>query len=358
MNNIELLKQELINQKNLIESKGGVVNVANLNPSPTEITKGINTLGTPDFSASTATEIDVAKGKTFYSKNSELKTGTMPTFYEQCENIFIYDHINGQMADPFTLTLPTGLEVIRPHMFDYNYNPITFVINEDVKVIGDYAFANAENAYFPNFNDLPIVEEIGDGVFENSSLKGIDFTNLPKSITKIGSRAFFGTHYTKPSFIFNSNITEIGTYAFAQYNRILADTLVFPETMGITELPSYMFQFVGFNCDFVAPSYITQIPTNFNNNGGFNNIVLHENITHLRVNSFAMLNTFPISDCPLQTVTFLSTTPPSCGTSVFPIQAVQRGFKIYVPDESLESYKTTKNLTNYASFMLPMSQKE
>ncbi len=358
MNNLELLKQELINQKNLIESKGGTVKVANINPSPSEITAGINGLGTPDFSASTATELDVAKGKTFYSQNSELKTGNMPTFYEQCENIFIYDHLNGVAVDPFNIVLPTGHEVIRPHLFDYNYNPITFTINEDVKVIGDYAFGHAENATFTNFNDLTMLEELGEGVFAYSSMRGIDFTRLPNSLTKIGSHAFYGTHYETPSFVFNSAIEEIGTYAFAQQSRIMANTLTFPEESALTELPGYMFQFVGFNCDFVVPSYIDTIPLGFNNNGGFKNIILHENVISLRNSCFGMVNTMPVSDCNLETVTFYAVTPPTFASGVFSTQAISKGFKIYVPDESVESYKAAKYFTTYASCVLPMSQKE
>lgn len=44
MDNLEILKQELLAQKAAIESKGGTVVVAENNPSPSEITAGINTI--------------------------------------------------------------------------------------------------------------------------------------------------------------------------------------------------------------------------------------------------------------------------------------------------------------------------
>lgn len=44
MTALEELKQELINQKNAIEDMGGTVIVANLYPSPAEITAGIKTI--------------------------------------------------------------------------------------------------------------------------------------------------------------------------------------------------------------------------------------------------------------------------------------------------------------------------
>ena len=76
MENLEVLKLELLSQKTEIENKGGVVNVANNNPSPSEITAGIKTIVMPDFSSANATVEDVIDGKTFYAGNSEIKVGT------------------------------------------------------------------------------------------------------------------------------------------------------------------------------------------------------------------------------------------------------------------------------------------
>ena len=41
MSNIEMLKQELLLQKSIIEQKHGKILVKNNNPSPSEITEGI-----------------------------------------------------------------------------------------------------------------------------------------------------------------------------------------------------------------------------------------------------------------------------------------------------------------------------
>ena len=66
------IKQHLIDQQQIIEEKGGVVNFLNDYPAPEEITEGIKTIITPDFTVATATEADVATGKTFYSNSSQL----------------------------------------------------------------------------------------------------------------------------------------------------------------------------------------------------------------------------------------------------------------------------------------------
>ena len=83
MDNLELIKMELLSQKNAIENKGGTVVVKNVNPSPSEITEGIKTINIPNLSEATATESDVISGKTFYAGNNTLKFGSkeIPDFY-------------------------------------------------------------------------------------------------------------------------------------------------------------------------------------------------------------------------------------------------------------------------------------
>lgn len=60
MTSLEELKQELINQKNEIEAKGGTVIVANTYPSPAEITAGIKTITASTNSGDTTVTITSA----------------------------------------------------------------------------------------------------------------------------------------------------------------------------------------------------------------------------------------------------------------------------------------------------------
>lgn len=76
MQSLEILKQELITQKDLLDSKGFPVNVKNINPSPSEITEAIQNIDI-DFTKSDAVESDVVLGKSFFSKDSSLKVGTL-----------------------------------------------------------------------------------------------------------------------------------------------------------------------------------------------------------------------------------------------------------------------------------------
>ena len=74
MSSLEIIKQELIKQKNMLENKGFTVSVSNINPSPTDISNAINNIDVR-FSETTATEYDVLKGKTFISKTQDSEIG-------------------------------------------------------------------------------------------------------------------------------------------------------------------------------------------------------------------------------------------------------------------------------------------
>lgn len=96
MQNLETLKQELINQKAEIEAKGGEVIVANINPSPKEITEGIKTIIGADLSDATAKTSDVLSGKTFYAGDHTKKMGTLTKPDTATATARAYDVLSGK----------------------------------------------------------------------------------------------------------------------------------------------------------------------------------------------------------------------------------------------------------------------
>ena len=78
MNSLETLKHELITQKQLLEEKGFEVTTNHTHPSPAEITTAIDNINI-NFPSTTALPEDVRLGKTFYSQDSNIKTGTLDT---------------------------------------------------------------------------------------------------------------------------------------------------------------------------------------------------------------------------------------------------------------------------------------
>lgn len=358
MNNLEVLKQELKNQKNAIENKGGVVNVANTNPSPSEITAGISTIPSQNLKPTTATAEDVIKGKTFYTGDGVLRSGTQPTFFEQCDKLFIYDDVSGTVGNSISLTLPQGMEILRGYMFYKNPNPMTVTFNTDLVRIGEYAFGTVENLELTNFSELTNLECIASGAFSYGDVTSIDFSNLPASLTTLEDRVFLSDIQANPTIVVPSGLEKMGVYAFAGPTRHYAKEIIFPEYMSITSVEQGIVQNVVFESDFRAPSYWVDIGTSFNYNGGFPNIVIPANILQLKTACFGAPTTSPNSDFILRTVTFESTTPPKIASSSFATQHMNNGFKVYVPDESLEAYKTASYYTKFANCILPMSQKE
>ncbi len=79
MTSLEELKQELINQKNEIEAKGGTVIVANTYPSPAEITAGIKTITASTNSGDTTVTITSANTQNSASNTISSVDSTLNT---------------------------------------------------------------------------------------------------------------------------------------------------------------------------------------------------------------------------------------------------------------------------------------
>ena len=161
MNNLESLKQELLLQKSVIESMGGVVNVANRNPSPSEITRGISSISVPDFSGADATEQDVLLGKKFYAGSNELKTGkfSLDELNLAKRHIFEYQEDVIYSERRFAYDIPTDIPVLRYGMFRDNQNYIDIYFNNAITAINSYAFNNTPNFRYFNFGEIQLLKQ-------------------------------------------------------------------------------------------------------------------------------------------------------------------------------------------------------
>ncbi len=168
MNSLEIIKQELINQKNILEQRGIVVNTINLNPSPSEITQSLEDIS--DFLLATAKEEDVRAGKTFYAQNNQLKTGTY--------DLSVVDTLNNKIIQLLSCTedteiiLPDTLTEVRPYAFFSNYTTGKFykhdmVIPDSVKRVNNYGF------YYSNLTgklEIPKDCLVGSNSFSYSNI--------------------------------------------------------------------------------------------------------------------------------------------------------------------------------------------
>ncbi len=357
MNSIELLKQELGYQKELIEQAGGTVSVANEHPSPSEITEGIRSLSSIDLTVATATPEDVLMGKTFFAGTSEMKVGTSIANPNTINYMFMYKFKEKQTEDTIYYSMSTSQTFVGKYKFYQNHNPISFTFGENLVNIEEYAFYESKNFIFTNFSELTKLKTLGIYCFTYSVAQGLDFSNLPDSLTAIGTAAFAYVVPDSLNYRLPPKINNMGQMVFKQTSRFQAGSLDL-SVFTYNSLPSYTFQNVVFNCDLVLPPSVKTIGAYCNYGGSFNNITIPSTVTTLQNDCFNMASTSAVSNSNLRTVVFEKETPPTINARVFSTQAVENGFKIYVPDNSLEAYKAVANLQTFVNNIYPMSEKE
>lgn len=188
-----------------------------------------------------------------------------------------------------SITIPDSVTSISSYAFQYCYSLSSITIPNGVSVIDSGLFSGCSSLSSVTIPNG--VTSIGyGGVFSScSSLLGV---TIPDSVTNIGSSAF---QYCYPlsHIMIPDSVTSIGSSAFS-YCYSLA-TLTIPDS--VTSIGNDAFK----NCYGVAEYHI------------------------------------------------LPTTPPKAGTTIF--ASIVSDCVIYVPAASLETYKTTENWSNYASYM-------
>lgn len=267
------------------------------------------------------------------------------------------------------------------------------IIPNDVFSIGSYAFAGCSgltgNLIIPNS-----VTMIGDAAFRDC----IGLTNnlsLPSSITSISPETFLGciglTSITIPnsvttigsvafskcsgltSIIIPMSVTSIGSEAFSDCSGleqiiVEAGNMIFDSRdscNAIIETSNNTLR-VGCKNTFI-PNSVTSIGDRaFVNCSGLTSVDIPNSVTTIGVcafrgcsglfgsltipNSVTIIGYEAFSNCGgLSEVLMLGKNPPSLGSLAF------SSFFIYVPYESLNTYKTAANWSNYTNWIFPMS---
>ena len=222
MENLKALQDELIYQKSVIEEKSGYVTVANINPSPYEITEGIKTIPSSDLSMATATEADVAKGKTFFAGNSVLKTGTATVTPAEVDALFMYNFEETTWSDTIYCSFPTGLKLVKKHSFYKNYHNIEFTLNPELETIEEYAFYDTQNAKILGLHETNL-KTIGTYAFAYGNTKGVDYSSLPNTITSLANSCFCYSKCDSLNYKFPDSLQILGQSVFRQEVRTVAN---------------------------------------------------------------------------------------------------------------------------------------
>lgn len=348
-NNIETLKQELIKQKEVIESMGGYVNIAYNNPSPSEITEGIKTVvGSLDLTIADATADDVAFGKTFYSGTSELQTGTNQSrdFYR----IYLYGD-----SDATELSTPSDITEYRPFMFaGINYDG-TFYLHENVEKIGNNAFESATIKEF-SFDRNTSLKMICAEAFMNADTP-INFSRLPDSIEEIEVRPFSNAIPTNDGYLRVPRNYITGS----QYSLTTTVYCEFPDGIdwnnnALEKLPSGMLYNQSFEGTFTFPSNVKRICNSVCYNFRCPKVIIPATVEQLDYNFYCLQNGFA-SNVPKLEIIFESVTPPTFynGCPFYLLNRVA-DLSVYVPDDGYEEYTAHSYLKDYLSYIKKMSE--
>ena len=198
--------------------------------------------------------------------------------------------------------------------------------------------------------DTVTVETSGDAELEASYLSmindtyGENITKLPEGLTSIGGYAFYFCSRLS-SLTLPNTITSIGSYAFYYCSALSKINL--PE--GLTSIGSNAFERCSALTEITLPSTLTKT-----------NTYAFRQCTNLKrvdnYSSAALANGMFYSDTNLMDLIMRSPTPPSINTQTLSSTAIanKKGY-IYVPDESIDLYKSATNWSTYANQIIGIS---
>ena len=273
------------------------------------------------------------------------------------------------------VTLPDGLESIGSYAFYRCISLAAIDIPASVTSIGAGAFDGCSSLAAVTLHDG--LESIGNGVFRGcSALTSID---IPASVTSIGEYAFYGctslAAVTLPdglqsigedafrgcraltSIDIPASVTSIGAGAFDGCSRLAAVTL----HDGLESIGSYAFNGCTSLTAIRIPGTVKTVGDNsFDGCSALASLELAEGVQELGTLAFQNCSALTQVTLPASLTkvgiwafaghgasivfTSLATTPPS--SISYPLGA-EDGVTLYVPQGSLEAYKTTFGWKNY-----------
>ena len=185
---------------------------------------------------------------------------------------------------------------------------------------------------------IPKATSIGNSAFNGCT--NLARISMPK-ITSIGNRVFYGCYYLALAEL-PSGVTKIGEYAFYNCYRLSLTEL----PSGITEISDSSFRFCSELKLTKLPSGVTKIGEYaFNGCTGISSIELPSGLKTIGAGAFY--------NCDfLKSITVHATTPPTIQSTT--LISVPSDCVIYVPAESVNTYKAATNWSARADYIYPI----
>ena len=173
--------------------------------------------------------------------------------------------------------------------------------------------------------------------------KTLDTYKVPRGVRFIASNAF--KYSSLKTIIFNEEMESLQSNALAQAAQL--ENVIFHPNNRITELPSQLFSECTSLKNITLPNNLTTIGQTCFNQTIIESIVIPSSVTSIGAYCFRQCTA-------LQYLILEPINPPSLGTKMF------YGFSsypnIYVPDESVDAYKSATNWTAFADKIYPVSE--
>ena len=243
--------------------------------------------------------------------------------------------------------IPQGVTSIGEYAFrGWSSNNQPLVIPNSVTSIGDFAFfgwqSNTHPLVIPNS-----VTSIGIEAFNNWTSNNKPLV-IPDSVTTIGNYAFSDWTSNNQPLVIPNSVTTIGNYAFRDW-RSNTHPLVIPNSVTSIGMGAFS-DWTSNNQPLVIPDSVTSIGISAFYNWQANNqpLVIPNSVTSIGGYAFFGWNLVPY-------VEIKAVIPPSL--SSYTAFANQNNAPIYVPDESVDAYKTATNWVDLADRIFPISDK-
>lgn len=207
----------------------------------------------------------------------------------------------------------------------------------------DFAYGNTEITSFDELKHFTSLTKIGIRAFKNC--KNLVSVIFPKSITSTEVNCFEGANLSKLKEFNLPLCKNVGNYTFNGCTNLVLDSIQLPSC---TYIGWGGFQKTSINLEMLElPKIVSIQKYAFMGCKLLNGIDIGDGVKTIAQDAFSYLRTLKIVICR-------AVNPPTLGAKVFDGNSADR--KIYVPDDSVEAYKTATNWTAYADAILPLSQ--
>lgn len=258
-----------------------------------------------------------------------------------------------------------NLGIIRQNAFLRCTNLSSIVLPQGLYLIENRVFQYCE--MLESINIPPLVKVIDASTFYDcKSLKSVTFES-DSNLTSIGTTAFYGCE-SLISLSIPSSVTELGVQAFYRCKSIIFEVTI---PKGVTVISASVFEScVGLPKAIITDdSLVTEIGGQaFMNCSSLKDINLREGITIMGQGCLRSCTTLQSVILPstltslgrvalygctsLQNVICNAIVPPTSGDKVFD---ATNNCPIYVPDDSVDAYKSASNWSAYADRIKPLS---